>query len=174
MFRSFFPDPRLFFLSALAWTVVAFTVWFSIGEELSKLINIGAGFIAEPGEGGRAPLPDRRKILDLSIYIDVRGELLRHLGVAGAQSVVLVVSGRNNRVSRVDLLQRADRGVFEYLVRKFLRFNPACAHQTQYRHTRGLLRATIHCCVRIGSVHYFPSGLSISSHRTIYSAGAKP
>jgi len=55
MFRSFFPDPRLFFLSALAWTVVAFTVWFSIGEELSKLINIGAGFIAEPGEGGRAP-----------------------------------------------------------------------------------------------------------------------
>lgn len=55
MFRSFFPNPRLFFLSALGWTAFAFVVWFGAGDQLSQIMNLGAGIVSEVGEGGRAP-----------------------------------------------------------------------------------------------------------------------
>jgi peptide/bleomycin uptake transporter len=44
VFVSFFPRPRLFFLSALLWTTVAVGVWYAFGETLGAAL----GFPAEP------------------------------------------------------------------------------------------------------------------------------
>ena len=41
MFRSFFPEPKLFFTSALAWTVLAMLVWFAFGPALAGVISLG-------------------------------------------------------------------------------------------------------------------------------------
>ena len=41
MFRSFFPEPKLFFTSALAWTVLAMAIWFVAGPTLANLISLG-------------------------------------------------------------------------------------------------------------------------------------
>ncbi len=46
MFQSFFPRPRLFFLSALVWTIVAVAVWYTVGESLGAAL----GFPPGPGE----------------------------------------------------------------------------------------------------------------------------
>lgn len=61
MFRSFFPNPKLFFWSALAWTTLAFVVWFLAGTDLQALMNIGAGASTELDKTGRPPFltPDR-------------------------------------------------------------------------------------------------------------------
>ena len=34
MFVSFFPRPKLFFLSAIAWAALAMTIWYSFAAEL--------------------------------------------------------------------------------------------------------------------------------------------
>ncbi|KRA99288.1 microcin B17 transporter [Devosia sp. Root685] len=41
MFRSFFPEPKLFFTSALAWTALAMAIWFVAGPTLANLISLG-------------------------------------------------------------------------------------------------------------------------------------
>lgn len=41
MFRSFFPEPKLFFTSALAWTVLAMLIWFAFGPALAGVISLG-------------------------------------------------------------------------------------------------------------------------------------
>jgi len=46
MFVSFFPRPKLFFLSAIVWTALAMTIWYSFAAEL-----IGS---SEPGVVGVA------------------------------------------------------------------------------------------------------------------------
>ncbi|MEP3524468.1 MAG: peptide antibiotic transporter SbmA [Hyphomicrobiales bacterium] len=45
MLRSFFPTPKLFFLSAVLWTVVAFIVWFAIGDSLMNALNVADLFL---------------------------------------------------------------------------------------------------------------------------------
>ncbi|MEM7405747.1 MAG: peptide antibiotic transporter SbmA [Pseudomonadota bacterium] len=62
MFRSFFPNPKVFFLSALGWTALSFLVWFTVGDALGELINIGAGLNLESGEGGRRPFFTPEKV----------------------------------------------------------------------------------------------------------------
>ncbi|MBA4783866.1 MAG: peptide antibiotic transporter SbmA [Rhizobiales bacterium] len=59
MFRSFFPVPSLFFLSAVIWTTICFVLWFTLGDTLKNYINIGALLVgpapAELPEGTRPP-----------------------------------------------------------------------------------------------------------------------
>src|SRR5215470_6818658 len=56
VFVSFFPSPRLFFWSAVLWSVVAVAIWFSVGKQL------GAAF-------GLAPaLPDAPPIIGVSVF----------------------------------------------------------------------------------------------------------
>ena len=52
MLRSFFPNPKLFFSSAGAWIVVAFIVWFSVGDQLGAVLNLGANIDMSPGRWG--------------------------------------------------------------------------------------------------------------------------
>ena len=51
MFHSFFPQPKLFFTSALVWAAVCIAVWYTVGPEM------GAAFGMPPlAPGERAPL----------------------------------------------------------------------------------------------------------------------
>lgn len=40
MFRSFFPEPKLFFSSAAVWLLASVLLWFAIGEPLRALVSI--------------------------------------------------------------------------------------------------------------------------------------
>lgn len=40
MFRSFFPDPKLFFSSAALWLLAAVLIWFTIGEPIRSAIGL--------------------------------------------------------------------------------------------------------------------------------------
>jgi len=56
MFVSFFPNPRLFFWSALLWTAIAIAAWYSFGEQLGAAI-------------GLPPLPEGASpIVGVSVY----------------------------------------------------------------------------------------------------------
>jgi peptide/bleomycin uptake transporter len=44
VFVSFFPNPRIFFWSAVLWTAIAITVWYSFGEQL----RTGVGLLPSP------------------------------------------------------------------------------------------------------------------------------
>jgi peptide/bleomycin uptake transporter len=44
MFASFFPSPRLFFLSALLWTGVCMIVWYAFGRNLGPALSLGDWF----------------------------------------------------------------------------------------------------------------------------------
>lgn len=46
MFHSFFPKPKLFFATALIWTVIAVAVWYSAGARIGSAL----GFPPGPGE----------------------------------------------------------------------------------------------------------------------------
>ncbi len=58
MFASFFPQPRLFFGSALAWAGLSIALWFLFARELGPLLSlgdlVGYGFPAPPPEGADA------------------------------------------------------------------------------------------------------------------------
>ena len=40
MFISFFPSPRLFFISAAAWTLFAVLLWFFLAQDLGHLAGL--------------------------------------------------------------------------------------------------------------------------------------
>jgi peptide/bleomycin uptake transporter len=42
VFVSFFPNPRIFFWSAVLWTVIAIMIWYSIGEQLSAIFGLAS------------------------------------------------------------------------------------------------------------------------------------
>ena len=73
MFRSFFPAPKLFFLSAVVWAVIAFVVWFTVGDEMGAVMNLGANLDTTPGEGGRAPFlsPDKAWVYQFMVMFAV-------------------------------------------------------------------------------------------------------
>lgn len=72
MFRSFFPDPKLFFWSALVWTLIAIGIWFVIFEGNEGGLEYLSAFTPEAVEGERPPFftPDK---LMIYIYMAVAG-----------------------------------------------------------------------------------------------------
>lgn len=72
MFRSFFPDPKLFFWSALVWTLIAIGIWFGIFEGNESGLEYLSAFTPETVEGERPPFftPDK---LMIYIYMAVAG-----------------------------------------------------------------------------------------------------
>ena len=57
MFRSFFPSPRLFLLSALGWAAAAVLVWYAFGEALGAAV------------GFAAPLPDAPPTIGIAYFV---------------------------------------------------------------------------------------------------------
>ena len=55
MFTSFFPKPKIFFLSAVLWTGLCMALWFLFGRDLGQSLSLGGligfGFPARPLEG---------------------------------------------------------------------------------------------------------------------------
>lgn len=50
MFKSFFPRPKLFFVSALLWTALAVAIWYTVGESFGARIGL------PPGPGDADPI----------------------------------------------------------------------------------------------------------------------
>lgn len=48
MFQSFFPNPKLFFLSAIAWTAVAVAMWYGFASEWGAALGFGSTPEGEP------------------------------------------------------------------------------------------------------------------------------
>lgn len=61
MFRSFFPEPRIFFPSAVLWVGVAMAVWFLAGDALAGVISLGPWLGIQPTEAAPDPFlsPDK-------------------------------------------------------------------------------------------------------------------
>ncbi len=55
MFRSFFPSPVNFFVSAIAWAAVAMTIWFTVGPLLQPYLSLGPWLAIQPTEAVPAP-----------------------------------------------------------------------------------------------------------------------
>lgn len=55
MFISFFPRPKLFFLSALLWTAVVMTIWFSGFQGWQRGLDILGSYVPVPVEGAVRP-----------------------------------------------------------------------------------------------------------------------
>ena len=62
MFRSFFPSPMNFFVSAIAWTAVAMTLWFTLGGQLESFLSLGPWLGIQPTEANPAPFFDTHKV----------------------------------------------------------------------------------------------------------------
>ena len=43
MFRSFFPEPRLFFISLALWAVICVTGWYTIGPSIAASVGLVDG-----------------------------------------------------------------------------------------------------------------------------------
>jgi len=50
VFRSFFPEPRIFFPAALVWVAACMVVWFIAGEALASVLSIGPLIAIQPSE----------------------------------------------------------------------------------------------------------------------------
>lgn len=74
MFVSFFPNPKLFFLSALAWTGVAMAIWFSGFEAWQTGLDILGSYVPAVIEGQRPPFLSAEKAWTY-IYIVANGLL---------------------------------------------------------------------------------------------------
>ena len=50
MFSSFFPKPKIFFLSAIAWAAIAMAVWYSFARDLGPTLSLGSlfGYVYPP------------------------------------------------------------------------------------------------------------------------------
>lgn len=59
MFQSFFPQPRSFFLSVIAWSALCMSVWYGFGTQISTAIGLGVAPDAPPIIGlGHFSTPD--------------------------------------------------------------------------------------------------------------------
>ncbi|MEP2980563.1 MAG: peptide antibiotic transporter SbmA [Lentilitoribacter sp.] len=72
MFRSFFPDPKLFFWSALIWTALAIGIWFGIFEGNEGMLEAMSAYTPVAVEGERPPFLTPDKLL-IYIYMAVAG-----------------------------------------------------------------------------------------------------
>ena len=61
MFRSFFPNPRLFFPAALAWIALCMVAWYTIGPALQGAFSLGPWLGIAPTEANPEPFfsPDK-------------------------------------------------------------------------------------------------------------------
>lgn len=55
MFKSFFPDPKIFFPAALAYIAVTMTIWFLFGDAMGTVLSIGPAIAIAPTEANPAP-----------------------------------------------------------------------------------------------------------------------
>lgn len=62
MFRSFFPSPVNFFVSAIAWTAVAMAIWFTVGGQLEPVLGLGRWLAIQPTEAVPQPFFDNGKV----------------------------------------------------------------------------------------------------------------
>ena len=62
MFRSFFPSPVNFFVSAIAWTAVAMTLWFTAGPLLEQYLSLGPWLSVQPSPDAPAPFFDTHRV----------------------------------------------------------------------------------------------------------------
>lgn len=74
MFRSFFPEPKIFFPAAVLWTAVCMIAWFTIGGALERVLSIGPIIGIQPTEADPAPFfsPDKVWLFE---YIILTGYL---------------------------------------------------------------------------------------------------
>lgn len=93
MFRSFFPDPKLFFWSALIWTALAIGVWFGIFEGNEGMLEAMSAYTPVAVEGERPPFLTPDKLL---IYI--------YMAVAGFSFAVIWMFLDKNKWSRWSVL----------------------------------------------------------------------
>ncbi|MGN6158407.1 MAG: peptide antibiotic transporter SbmA [Devosia sp.] len=62
MFRSFFPNPQTFFVSAIAWTAVAMTLWFTGGAWLEHYLSLGPWLALPTTDPANPPFFDTHKV----------------------------------------------------------------------------------------------------------------
>lgn len=62
MFRSFFPSPVNFFISAIAWTAVAMTIWFVAGGAIEPYLSLGPWLGLPTVEGMPPPFFDTHRV----------------------------------------------------------------------------------------------------------------
>ncbi|KFC69176.1 BacA, bacteroid development protein [Devosia sp. LC5] len=62
MFRSFFPEPKIFFPSAILWIGVAMAIWFLAGDALANAISLGPWLGTAPTEAVPDPFLSPEKI----------------------------------------------------------------------------------------------------------------
>ncbi|WP_127143260.1 peptide antibiotic transporter SbmA [Pelagibacterium montanilacus] len=62
MFRSFFPEPRLFFSSAVAWVILAMALWFLIGDQLAAVLSLGPILAIAPTELNPEPFFNAERV----------------------------------------------------------------------------------------------------------------
>lgn len=74
MFRSFFPDPKLFFPAAAIWTAVCMVAWFTIGPALQSVLSLGPWLGIPPTEAQPNPFFSSDKVW-LYQYIVAAGYL---------------------------------------------------------------------------------------------------
>jgi peptide/bleomycin uptake transporter len=74
VFRSFFPNPRLFFPAAVLWTALCMVAWFTIGPALQSLISLGPWLGIAPTEAEPEPFFSSDKVW-LYQYILMAGYL---------------------------------------------------------------------------------------------------
>jgi peptide/bleomycin uptake transporter len=70
LFKSFFPNPKLFFLSAIAWTVVCGFIWFFLLSDWKGAVDFFGRFVSsQVGPDGRPPFltPERLYIYSFLI-----------------------------------------------------------------------------------------------------------
>lgn len=72
MFRSFFPNPKIFFSSLIVWTALALVLWFGLLSSSEQALEYFAQFAPTPIEGQRPPFLTPEKIYTY-VYIVVAG-----------------------------------------------------------------------------------------------------
>jgi len=61
VFRSFFPNPRIFFPAALGWTALCMVIWYTVGPTLQGAFSLGPWIGVPPTEAAPEPFfsPDK-------------------------------------------------------------------------------------------------------------------
>lgn len=72
MFRSFFPNPKIFFPSLLVWTALAIALWFGFLAGYQPFLDYFAGWAPVAVEGERPPFMNAQRIWTY-VYITLSG-----------------------------------------------------------------------------------------------------
>ena len=74
MFKSFFPNPKIFFPAAIAWVAICMAAWFTIGPFLEQFLSLGPWLGVQPSEADPEPFFSPQKVW-LYEYILITGYL---------------------------------------------------------------------------------------------------